>query len=112
MNEQNDALNDSDDPYIAEFVRLYGGHAEELKRLLIQRVLQNISLRSANQSKGGKTGPIPDYGDLIPAEEFDPRFFSPDDSIGYWATATEMSNLSVFTIPRPEWATHVMWLNK
>lgn len=55
--------------------------------------------------------PIPDYGDLFLEEEFDPTFCSPWDGSGYWATATEMSDLDVFS-PRPDWATHVMWFNK
>lgn len=55
--------------------------------------------------------PIPDYGDLFLAEEFDPVCCSPWDGSGYWATATEMSGLDVFG-PRPDWATHVMWFSK
>ena len=55
-------------------------------------------------------------GDLMTVKEFishrDARVFLPYDGSGNWATATHESNWSVWTIEKPEWATHVMWYNK
>lgn len=34
-----------------------------------------------------------------------------DDGNGYWATATQRSDIST-SKPRPDWATHVVWFNR
>lgn len=60
--------------------------------------------------------PLPGYGDLFTVAEFanDVKhgMFIPDDGSGYWATATQMSRLSVWRHEKPDWATHVAWFNK
>lgn len=55
-------------------------------------------------------------GELLTAEEFRANVnchaITPDDGIGYWATATHEDENAVCWNPRPFWATHVMWYNK
>ena len=60
---------------------------------------------------------IPDYADLISADEFsklvDAGGFVSSDGSGCWATKFYMDNDSnVWASSRPEWATHVAWFNK
>lgn len=54
--------------------------------------------------------------DLMTVEDFkecvECGMFYSDDGAGYWATDTHESNLSVWRITRPSWATHVTWYNK
>jgi hypothetical protein len=53
------------------------------------------------------------YADMIPLEQWEESsaFYS-DDGSGYWATETHESNWSVFSVDKPEWATHIAWYNK
>ena len=59
--------------------------------------------------------PLPDYGDLMTAEEFtacvDSGSFIPDDGTGYWVKDGLESRDEVFA-SEVEDATHVMWYNK
>lgn len=67
-----------------------------------------------------KFEPIPEYCDLIPINEFDPRLFTDYDGNGYWATKDEMSRTSIFAWDGErvvyskvlKWATHIAWFNK
>lgn len=60
--------------------------------------------------------PIPDYVHVFTAEEFENEDESgnlnSDDGLGYWATELGESRLGVWSVHRPEWATHVTWYNK
>jgi hypothetical protein len=63
-----------------------------------------------------KLTPIdPEIGELMTVEEFIDGVacngITPDDGIGYWATASQES-MNPCWEPRPQWATHVMWYNK
>ncbi len=70
-----------------------------------------------------KMEPLPDYGDLMPIEEFSFNVkagaFIDYDGHGYFATDKKMSDKGV--VPSdfkksnfhvPVWATHVMWFNR
>lgn len=64
-----------------------------------------------------KFAPLSEYGDHMSADEWiksrDACIFIPDDGLGYWATETQESEISVWEeCQRPAWATHVMWYNK
>ena len=60
--------------------------------------------------------PMPKDADLFDLEQWKTLTEScaimPHDGSGYWATETQESNWPVFTMDRPEWATHVVWYNK
>lgn len=60
--------------------------------------------------------PIPDYADHVELDAFlsmvDDGSITPQDGTGYWATADAQSNMSVWRIGRPDWATHVTWYKK
>lgn len=60
--------------------------------------------------------PIPDYADLMTLEDFTEYVrdgcFIEYDGDGYYATATEESQINVWNEPPPDWATHVTWYNK
>jgi hypothetical protein len=61
--------------------------------------------------------PIPEFGDLMLAEEFAANVqcgaFIPYDGDGTWATeTTEDVDSNVWKDQRPEWATHVVWYNR
>ena len=56
------------------------------------------------------------YCDFMTVEEWEEACesgcFISDDGSGHWATATQESYLSVWSVEKPEWATHVAWYNK
>ena len=55
---------------------------------------------------------IPDYGDVLPLEEWRGEFTS-YDGMGHWATLEGMDrNSDVWESKPPKWATHVVWFNK
>jgi len=61
--------------------------------------------------------PLPNYGDLIPLEEWksyvSQHSLIPYDGSGCWATSDAMDDHSdVWNHDQPEWATHVMWFNR
>lgn len=53
------------------------------------------------------------YGNLMTAEEFKYEVIrctlNRSSGNGYWSSATGESNLSVWNVKKPAWATHVMW---
>jgi phage FluMu protein Com len=53
------------------------------------------------------------FGDLYDLKQWEELrgVCTPDDGSGYWSTRTHRSRIDCF-MPRPEWATHVMWYNK
>ena len=66
-----------------------------------------------------KLSPISDYGNLITKKEWEHSVrrgdFTDFDGTGYWATATEMSDvIAPFDINTiyPDWVTHVVWFSK
>ena len=54
---------------------------------------------------------FPDYGDLIPLEK-GKLFTGGFDGSGYWATDKGYSPAHGIGLPRPDWATHVMYFSK
>lgn len=61
--------------------------------------------------------PPPDEGEHMTIEEFlnsvKMKAYTPDDGIGFFATATHESDLQVWCPDlAPSWATHVVWYNK
>lgn len=58
---------------------------------------------------------LPNYGNLMTLAEFneseDDGSLNSDDGSGYFATLTQMSQLSA-SGAAPAWATHVMWFGK
>lgn len=81
----------------------------------IDEVAKTLKEKEVQENKPKMTT-ISDYGDHMPAEDFDEcvecRAFIPDDGDGNWATATLESDLSVWGHKRPEWATHVVWYSR
>ncbi len=64
---------------------------------------------------------LPNYGENIPIARFDEAVkthaFIDYDGHGYFATATQMSDILVKPsewggLKIPSWATHVMWFNR
>lgn len=79
--------------------------------------LYNVDLKELQKRKsyGLRTHDELDKECLMTAEDFEADsnsgFLTGDDGSGYWATSTEVSNISSFA-ERPSWATHVCWYNK
>ena len=72
-----------------------------------------------------KFTPVPPYGDHMKILEFfecvQGGGFIDYDGIGYWATLTQISNISIrpsvithdhVEFYQPSWATHVVWFNR
>lgn len=57
-----------------------------------------------------------DIADIMSVEEWQANVdfgsFIPSDGSGYWAKKDVCSTLSVWSVEKPEWATHVAWYNK
>lgn len=66
--------------------------------------------------------PLPDYGDLMTWEAWlgcvECRMFIDYDGYGYFATEDSYDYLKEVypsqakTIKKPDWATHILWLNR
>lgn len=66
---------------------------------------------------GARPNPEPEDGDVMTLLEWSAcrgsQAIIPDDGSGYWATSSHYSwDFPVFSTPKPDWATHVVWFNK